>query len=162
MRRFTSILFLGLFSFAASAQTVITSVGSTLRNGSITVEYSVGEISITMLSTNQNQVTQGLLQPLLSVKECKLLDLIPSAFTPNGDAKNDCFGLANWPSASGFELSIYNRWGQLVFKTTKPTDCWNGQFNGVVQPAGVYVYMVKATTASCGAVVRKGTVALIR
>jgi gliding motility-associated-like protein len=58
-------------------------------------------------------------------------------------------------------MSVYNRYGQLVFFTTEPTQCWDGTYHGTAQPAGGYVYQIKATTA-CGVVYRKGIVILVR
>lgn len=43
---------------------------------------------------------------------------IPNAFTPNGDGKNDCFGVMTWGAVTSFEFTIYSRWGVRVFYTT--------------------------------------------
>ena len=58
-------------------------------------------------------------------------------------------------------ISIYNRWGNLVFHTTNSADCWDGALKGIQQPADAYVYQIKAKTV-CGKVFRKGTIILIR
>lgn len=87
--------------------------------------------------------------------------LVPSAFTPNGDGKNDCFGVPHWGAVTDFSLNLYNRWGERVFETKDPSKCWNGVYKGVMQPGDVYVYWIKAKT-HCGEVFRKGTFALIR
>lgn len=86
---------------------------------------------------------------------------VPSAFTPNGDGKNDCFGVKSWGDVSQFSLNIFNRWGELLFHSDDPTKCWNGLFKGQQQPGDVYVYWIKAKTR-CGDVFRKGTFTLIR
>jgi gliding motility-associated-like protein len=86
---------------------------------------------------------------------------LPNSFTPNGDGINDCFGLRNWGSVTLSEFSIYNRWGQKVFETRNPSDCWDGTFQGQLQPSGGFVYIVKASTF-CGIVFRKGTLLLLR
>ena len=86
---------------------------------------------------------------------------MPNAFTPNNDGLNDCFGVQNWGLISHFEFSIYNRWGQLVFYTTDPTNCWNGNFKVEAQNAGIYAYMIKAKNA-CGVLKRNGLVTLVR
>ncbi len=86
---------------------------------------------------------------------------LPSAFTPNGDGKNDCFGVRTWGNVSNLKLHIYNRWGQLVFATTDPSRCWDGTFKGKQESTAVFVYQVSAET-NCGPVYRKGTVTLIR
>ncbi len=86
---------------------------------------------------------------------------VPSAFTPNGDGKNDCFSVQHWGAVMEFSLNLYNRWGERVFHADAPTQCWNGTYKGVPQPGDVYVYWIKAKTL-CGEVFRKGTFALIR
>lgn len=86
---------------------------------------------------------------------------IPSAFTPNGDGMNDCFGLKQWGETSSFEFSVFNRSGNVVFNTRYPGDCWDGTHKGIKQPAGTYIYMIKARTV-CGDVLRRGTVLLAR
>lgn len=86
---------------------------------------------------------------------------IPSAFTPNGDGRNDCFGLKSWGPTSTFEFKIFNRAGFVVFDARTPEDCWDGTRKGQDLPTGTYVYMVRARTI-CGEVVRRGTVLLTR
>jgi hypothetical protein len=48
---------------------------------------------------------------------------VPNAFTPNMDGLNDCFGVPYWSITDEFELSVYNRWGQLVFITNDKMKC---------------------------------------
>jgi len=88
-------------------------------------------------------------------------NLMANAFTPNGDGRNDCYGISYWGVIEKIDFSIYNRGGQRIFYSRDPYACWNGKFQGVDQPAGVYVYFIKAVT-NCGVIERKGTVTLIR
>ncbi|MBN8782910.1 MAG: gliding motility-associated C-terminal domain-containing protein [Terrimonas ferruginea] len=88
-------------------------------------------------------------------------NLMANAFTPNGDGRNDCYGISYWGVIEKIDFSIYNRGGQRIFSSRDPYACWNGKFQGVDQPAGVYVYFIKAVT-NCGVIERKGTVTLIR
>jgi gliding motility-associated-like protein len=86
---------------------------------------------------------------------------IPSAFTPNGDGKNDCFGVKYWANAAEFELSVYNRFGVKIFYSKNLQDCWDGSYNKENQPSGTYVYTIKIKSI-CGSDYKKGTVVLIR
>lgn len=88
-------------------------------------------------------------------------NLMPNAFTPNNDGHNDCYGIKYWGVIERVEFSIYNRWGQRVFYTNQVGGCWDGNFKGVQQASGAYVYMVNAVT-NCGTISRKGTFVLIR
>jgi gliding motility-associated-like protein len=86
---------------------------------------------------------------------------VPSAFSPNNDGHNDCFGLQHWTRVSSLAMSVYNRYGQRVFFTNSTQQCWDGTLNGTPQPAGAYVYEIRAVTV-CGTAVRKGIVILVR
>ncbi|MES2003203.1 MAG: T9SS type B sorting domain-containing protein [Bacteroidota bacterium] len=88
--------------------------------------------------------------------------LVPSAFTPNGDGKNDVIR----PILIGITklnyFSIYNRWGQLLFSTTEINKGWDGNFSGIAQPSGAYVYQTQGVDFRGKAILRKGTVVLVR
>ncbi|BAV07195.1 gliding motility-associated C-terminal domain-containing protein [Filimonas lacunae] len=86
---------------------------------------------------------------------------IASAFTPNGDGLNDCFGINKWGMIKQMELAVFNRWGERVFVTNNPNDCWDGKYKGQFQPPGTFVFTVKAETL-CGTVIRNGSLVLIR
>jgi gliding motility-associated-like protein len=88
--------------------------------------------------------------------------LMPTGFTPNNDGLNDCYGIKYWGAIPELDFSIYNRWGERIFHTKNPSDCWNGIYKGVPQNPGVFVYMIRAKTFCENTVFRKGTFALIR
>lgn len=88
--------------------------------------------------------------------------LMPNAFTPNNDGLNDCYGVKYWGIINEFEFSIYNRWGEKLFTSKNPGQCWDGTYKGVEQDGGVYVYMIKAKTTCEAEVFRKGTFVLVR
>lgn len=68
---------------------------------------------------------------------------IPNAFTPDGDGLNDFFYVEgeNLEDFS-YNISIFNRWGNLVFKSDDVNEKWNGTFlnKGDILPIGVYSY----------------------
>ena len=86
---------------------------------------------------------------------------IPAAFTPNGDRLNECWKITTIGSLTDFELSIYNRFGELVFFTKDANTCWDGTFKGKAQNAGNFIYTLKAKNL-CREDVRKGNLLLIR
>ncbi len=86
---------------------------------------------------------------------------LPTAFTPNGDGLNDCFGVKSWGNVSNLKFEIYSRWGELVFTTTNPSQCWDGRYKGVLQSHAVFIYQIWADTF-CGKIYRKGAITLIR
>jgi len=67
----------------------------------------------------------------------------PNAFSPDGDGINDTFGPVGH-SIDEFEMSIFNRFGELVFYTDDIHVRWDGTVNGKEQLTGVYVYKYRA------------------
>lgn len=86
---------------------------------------------------------------------------IPNAFTPNNDGLNDCFGVKYLGQISNLKFSIYDRWGNRVFYTSNPSQCWDGTYKGQALKSDVFIYQISATTV-CGNIFKKGTVMLIR
>jgi gliding motility-associated-like protein len=68
----------------------------------------------------------------------------PNAFTPDGDGVNDTFGPVGH-GISEFEMQVFDRWGNEVFRTTDVEIRWDGTVNGAGAPkTDVYVYRYKA------------------
>lgn len=90
---------------------------------------------------------------------------IPNSFTPNGDGVNDYFLPRQLLSrgVTGFKMSIFNRWGQVIFETTRIDGRgWDGRFNDKEQPTGVYVYVIDAVMKNGAAEHYQGNVTLLR
>ncbi len=83
---------------------------------------------------------------------------LPNAFTPNDDGLNDEFKVRG-DSLGDFELKIYNRWGEQVYKTTDPQEGWDGTHKGEIAPQGTYIWMLKAFQ---GNLFKKGRLFLLR
>ena len=86
---------------------------------------------------------------------------MPNAFTPDGNGKNDCYGLKNWMYIQQLQFYIFNRFGEQVFATTNSNTCWDGTYKGKPALAGTYVYFIRAKT-TCGLEEQKGSFLLIR
>ena len=88
---------------------------------------------------------------------------VPNAFTPNSDGHNDFLYPLNAVKAINLQFDIYNRWGQLIFRTNDWKKGWDGRFNGQPQPAGAYVWMLRYVDRDTKKqFFRKGTAILIR
>ena len=93
---------------------------------------------------------------------------IPNAFTPNGDGKNDIFYILSAPQGCRIkDFSIYDRWGQTIFKCVdaRPGDRgtgWNGNIGRSPAPAGAYLYSIVVTLADGSTQKFQGTFILIR
>lgn len=71
---------------------------------------------------------------------CEMLLFVPNAFTPDGDGINDCFKVSVIQYVS-YTISIFNRWGQMIYQNNNPEECWDGSYDGVTVP-GVYTYKI--------------------
>lgn len=88
--------------------------------------------------------------------------MIPNAFTPNGDGKNEAFKPLIPVPLPGYRMQIFNRWGVLVFETTDTNKGWDGNVSGQPQPSGTYVYKINYKTLLGKDQQQSGTLVLIR
>ena len=68
--------------------------------------------------------------------------VIPNTFTPNGDGINDTWKIDGLAGFTNCTVSVYSRWGQLVFKSTGYPKPWDGTSNGKNLPFGTYYYII--------------------
>jgi len=83
---------------------------------------------------------------------------MPTAFTPNGDGKNDLFRPGYKGMFESYQLTVYNRWGGVVFKSGNPDAGWNGS----TFDTGVFVWVCRYQLFGDVPRVKTGTVTLIR
>jgi gliding motility-associated-like protein len=84
---------------------------------------------------------------------------IPNAFSPNADGVNDTWNIPALGAYPGFELFIFNRYGQLIFQTKNTPIAWDGTYKGKPCVNGVYTYLLN--TGNNKEMI-KGTVMIIR
>jgi len=87
----------------------------------------------------------------------------PNAFTPE-DIKDNHFlpGYIIGIKDSGYDLKIFNRWGQLLFETNSKTGSWDGIYNNTICKQDVYVYHCKAVCENGKELFINGDVTLIK
>jgi gliding motility-associated-like protein len=70
--------------------------------------------------------------------------LLPTAFTPNGDGLNDGFGISNiFATGDLLSLEVFDRWGNIVFRTNDVRGKWDGFYKGQAVNPGVFLYKVQ-------------------
>ncbi len=81
----------------------------------------------------------------VQTEQCACAVNIPSAFTPNGDGRNDVFRMFIEPDCpvDHYRMNIYNRWGNRVFSSSLYTEGWDGTHQGNPAEAGSYFYEVQ-------------------
>lgn len=85
----------------------------------------------------------------------------PDAFSPNFDGENDEF-VYEYHNVGEVDFKIYNRWGNLVFKSNTVGEGWDGMFQGSVQNIDTYSFYVRAKTIHGYEFERKGTFMLLK
>lgn len=84
-----------------------------------------------------------------------------TGFTPNGDGLNDVFK-PQGAGVKGYQLTIFNRWGQIVFSTTDVNLGWDGTIDGTPVATDVYFYQCDMTGTSGKVYGYNGNVTVIR
>lgn len=87
---------------------------------------------------------------------------VPSGFTPNNDGLNDILKVFPVGIKSFGYLAVYDRWGQLMYRTTNYHQGWDGTFKGTQLGTGTFIYVTEAIDYKGKRLFRKGTVTLIR
>jgi gliding motility-associated-like protein len=87
---------------------------------------------------------------------------VPTAFTPNGDTKNDFLHPILIGMKSLDIFMVYNRWGQLLYRGTDAQKGWDGTFAGKGQDAATYVWYAEGTDYKNIKIRKKGYAVLIR
>ncbi len=99
----------------------------------------------------------------IKISDCENCLFVPSAYTPNGDGRNDYFKVIPSCPINTFTLRIFNRWGQEVFTTQDVHKGWDGMHGADIADVGTYFYLVEYNTAwSTEMKTTKGDILLMR
>lgn len=122
--------------------------------------FSPGKYEVTVSNLNCASTDE------IIVDDCNAFLWLPNVFTPNQDGINEHFRPVILATLNTFEMLIFNRWGQQIYKTTDYLEGWDGTFSGEPCPTGVYYYVVTyssgLTSASYQQKVNRGSVTLLR
>jgi gliding motility-associated-like protein len=100
------------------------------------------------------------------MEQCNCEVFLPNAFSPNGDGINDEFrAYAACDRVEGFRLTVFDRWGSVVFTTTDFNQAWDGTMSNNLCITGVYIWQVAYVEAVNGRLYeksKKGSVVLLK
>ena len=140
-------------------------------NGDVLFTAPGPDMAYRLRDTNLLRVTQvvthpsGCLDTITKDLRMYLLNIFnaPNAFTPNGDGLNDeWIPKGDFGGVTGYQLRIWNRWGEKIYETDDYVQGWNGTHQGKDSPAGGYLWNVTFTNAMGDEERYKGGVVLIR
>jgi gliding motility-associated-like protein len=86
---------------------------------------------------------------------------IPNIFSPNEDGNNDVYYVRG-KGIKQFNITIYNRWGQVVFQSKDIEQGWDGTFKGTPLNQGVFVYQVNVILYNGDQLNETGNITLVR
>lgn len=137
------IQFYNKSSGAASFNWYINEDTLTSNNPQYQAPTQAGSIINVCLEAVSNFGCLNILCDQIIIRDLELV-YMPNSFTPDGDGINDVFR----PSVLGllqtnYILEIYNRWGELVFKTTLQEEGWDGTFQGEKAQSDNYTVILK-------------------
>ncbi|MES2286007.1 MAG: PKD domain-containing protein [Bacteroidota bacterium] len=120
-----------------------------------------GAYTITLITSTQFNCIDTSYQTIII--EPDFVFYIPNAFTPDGDGINDTFS-GKGIFIKNYEMTIFDRWGNLIFFSDDINKPWDGKINSgsEIAPVDVYVYVVKITGFNKSKYLYRGIVTLVR
>jgi gliding motility-associated-like protein len=128
------------------------------NTGQATRELEVQKTGIYTLKIAKNACS-AVDSCFVTIEDCDCPVFIPTSFTPNGDNLNDSFTLFTECDLDEISINIYNRWGEQIFKNS---DSWDGKYQGLTCPNGVYLWTISFKDKNNQTQYEKGTVYLVR
>jgi len=93
----------------------------------------------------------------------RLRTYVPTAFSPNGDGRNDVLRLYAGPEvAKVVSFEVYGRWGNKVFSSVQSEPTWSGDSAGRPAPQGIYLWQAEVELLDGRRQRLKGEVSLVR
>jgi gliding motility-associated-like protein len=130
--------------------------------GSIQSAIQIDEPGKYVLSVKDANGCAGSDEIEIFSKECGSGIFFPNAFSPNNDGHNDIFRAKSYSNVISFWLNIYNRNGELVYRSSDPNKGWNGIYKGIPAPTAVFVWQCSYQLDGELPVYKKGTFLLMR
>ncbi len=143
-------------------------------NGELFSEEEFPTLTLPQVANQNHQICLKAINNTCIDTTCKYIYIpmeqmifVPNTFTPNNDNINDVFRpVLLEDNITSYSLKIFNRWGQVIFETTDPTQAWIGNTNknsAYYAGNGVYTWQIKIKEKDIlGEQQFSGTITLIR
>ena len=140
--------------------------GTTSTDENPKFEFTGPGTHIVTLVANPGTLCADSVTQSITLKDYRLSDWsFPNVFTPGNDSLNNCYSFEGLlVECDKVKIKIFNRWGELVYKTENTADCWNGRMlnTGDQLPEGVYYVVAKLERLDGEELEYNGTVTLFR
>ncbi|PWL27408.1 MAG: hypothetical protein DCO96_11745 [Fluviicola sp. XM-24bin1] len=104
-----------------------------------------GMYNVTLIAVDDKGCTDTITKPINIEEEWYVY--IPNTFTPDGDRFNNDWSIST-VGVRSLEVSLYNRWGEVIFTSNDLNFEWDGTYLGLYVPDGTYTYDVNFVTNS--------------
>ena len=101
-----------------------------------------GDYPIVISGASSSNYAITVINGTLTVKAIPPTVVIPNAFTPNGDGINDLWNIKSIEAYPKCIISVYSRYGTLVYQSKGYARSWDGTSNGTPVPTGTYYYII--------------------
>ena len=101
---------------------------------------SAGTYLITLVAADAKGCIDSITKPITIEKEFFIY--IPNTFIPDEDRINEYFS-GSFIGVKSLEITVFNRWGELVFESNEVDFSWDGTFNGKKVQQGTYTWLIK-------------------
>ncbi len=132
-----------------------------INSNTVTINYTVKDTVVAHFKL-KNIVPTPTITPTNTIALTGSEIIYPTAFTPNGDGKNDVLFTLGGTNATNLSVEIWNRWGERVFVSHDVDDGWDGTYKGTAAQIGVYSYYIKYVNFEGDDKTVKGSFTLIR
>jgi gliding motility-associated-like protein len=149
-----------LEAFGASSYIWSPSIGLSCANCPSIIASPLTSTTYQVIGTDSNSGCTNLSKVKIEV-EIELNEIfVPEAFSPNNDGNNDKLFVRG--SIKDFTFSVFNRWGEVVYRTQNQSTGWDGSFRGKELDAGVFVYYLTGVDAAGNTINKKGNITLVK
>jgi gliding motility-associated-like protein len=137
---------------------------STAQNASH-VYGTAGTYPVTLLVVDALTGCPAVAQQEVEIERCFYSEdcevYVPGGFSPNGDDVNDV-ACVYGACITAMEFTIYDRWGEVMFRTTDQAACWDGTYHGQPLDHAVFAWTLNATLLSGTELAKSGNITLVR
>jgi gliding motility-associated-like protein len=111
-------------------------------------------------NSNPNGIT-GISKSNISCVQQEAIVFVPNAFNPKSSTDDNRTFKPMMSFVNDYSLIIYNRWGEIIFKSSDPLNGWDGTYKGELQPKATYIYYLKYRTKDNQKIEKSGQVNLV-
>ena len=134
--------------------------GTYFMDRNVSYEYAdTGHFNVAQIVTNQYECSDTTIKTIWVKPD--LLVFVPNSFTPNNDGLNDVF-LPKIRGIVNYSLTIYDRWGEQIFKSNNLLHGWDGSYKGNICKSEVYNWIIKVKTVDFLTPTYRGHINLIK